>query len=140
MLKASIAGLLVLFLLVSCKKDSDETQIRTSINDMALAIEAKNGREFATYLDEQFQDQDGRTRKKIRAMLAVIFLQNKTIKVNYNIDTLKVTKNTAQVTISVTNTDGNLVGFRYSRVSIQSLWKKTNNGWLLYRARWERID
>jgi len=140
MLKASIAGLLVLLLLVSCKKDSDETQIRTSINDMALAIEAKNGREFATYLDEQFQDQDGRTRKEIRAMLAVVFLKNKTIKVNYNIDTLKVTKNTAQVSISVTNTDGNLIGFRSSRISVQSLWEKTNNDWLLYRARWERID
>ena len=107
---------------------------------MALAIEAKNGREFVSYLDEQFQDQDGRTRKKIRAMLAAIFLQNKAIKVNYNIDTMKVVDNTAQVSISVKNTDGSLIGFRSSRVSIQSLWKKPDNDWLLYRARWEKMD
>ncbi len=78
MQKASIAGLIALvLLLVSCKKDSDEMQIRTRVDEMALAIEAKNGREFVSYLDEQFQDQDGTTRKKIRAMLAVIFLQKK---------------------------------------------------------------
>ncbi len=141
MQKASIAGLIALvLLLVSCKKDSDEMQIRTRVDEMALAIEAKNGREFVSYLDEQFQDQDGRTRKKIRAMLAVIFLQNKTIKVNYKIDELKVSDNTAQVLISVTNTDGSLIGFRSSRISIQSLWKKINNEWALYRARWKRID
>ncbi|MFV1992637.1 MAG: hypothetical protein ACC635_01940 [Acidiferrobacterales bacterium] len=140
MQKVSIAGLLILLLLASCKKDSDETQIRNRINEMALAIEAKNGREFVNYLDEQFQDQDGRTRKKIRAMLAVIFLQNKTIKVNYQIDALKLVDNTAQVSIHVTSSDGYLVGFRASRVSIQSLWKKTNGEWALYRARWARTD
>ena len=79
MQKVSIVGFLVLLLLVSCKKDSDETKIRTVINEMALAIEAKNGREFTSYLDEQFQDQDGRTRKKIRAMLAAIFLDRKSV-------------------------------------------------------------
>lgn len=127
-------------MLIGCKEVSIESKIRNQINKMALAVEEKNGRDFIEYLDENFQDQDGRNKKQIRGILAAIFLQNKTINVTYSIDEIQIQEGIVLASINVKNTAGKLFRTSASDVLIRSQWREHENEWLVYRAQWERID
>lgn len=126
--------------LAGCNKDSDESKIRRMITEMAQAVEAKNGREFISYLHDKFQDQGGRNKGQIRGMLAVIFLQNKKINISFDIDKILVQDESAQANIIVKGSEGQLFRLRTSQLVIQSLWKKHEDDWLLYRVNWKRLD
>lgn len=131
--------LVIICLTTGCTKDSAETEIKKQITKMVTAVEEKKGRDFIAYLDDEFQDQDGRDKRKIRGILTAIFLQNKPISLNYNLDKLQVLNNTAQSTVSLKNIDGRLFRMNASQLIIKSQWRKKDNEWLIYRTNWERV-
>lgn len=131
--------LISIFLITGCDKDSAEIKIRRQIDEMAQAIEAKNGRDFIGHLKENFQDQDGRNKGQIRGMLAVIFMQHNKINISYSIDKVQVQGDSAQADILVKGSAGRVFNLRASRLSIQSLWKEHEGEWMLYRVHWEKL-
>jgi len=136
-----LAALLIFTLILpSCKRDNPEMIIRARIGKLAEYVETKNGKNFVNLLTNNFQDHNGRGPREIRGMLAVIFLQNKTINISYNIDRIQVQGESAQADITVKTSNSKLFNLGKATLSIHSQWLAVDGNWLLYRARWERME
>lgn len=132
--------LLPLVLLVSCYVD-EVGRIRDTLTSLQASVENRQPREFASYLAEGFEDQQGRNAQAIRGYLAGLFLRNASIHVFIaNVD-IRLDGDTATSSCLVTVTGGQgLIPERMRRIVLLLEWRKDAGNWKVYRANWHEPE
>jgi hypothetical protein len=127
-------------MLVACSRSSDESQIRTAIDEMAQAIENRQPKQLLTHLAPSFQGQESIDRDGVRGMMAAQFVRNENIKVFLSGVRIAVNGQlaTARFKATLTGAQG-VLPERLQYVDVELEWWKDKKQWSVVRATWQPV-
>jgi len=139
---------LILILNVSCseKTRSPEDEIKQYIESGKIAAENRNHSELADLINEQYRDQKGWDKKRIKNMARAYFLIHQNIYLLTKIDNITFqNKNNAFVVLYVAMAgtainDLNAINRLRAKVYKFELQLIKNDSWLLHQAKWKAAD
>lgn len=132
--------LLVGFLsLWGCHRSSDEELIRARIAAMADAVEKHQVGTIDDALMAPFSAQQGQYDKKaLLNWMRLLLLKNAAVTVSVNHVALKISgeRADAQLTVLILGGPGGLIPEKGRLLNVESVWRKTGDGWQVYSAQW----
>ncbi len=126
-------------LLTACSRSDPEKELRSAVDKMQAAIEAKDASGFLEHVAEDFTRESGSfDKKEARRMLAGVFLTNQSIKVVTTVRDIKIEgqRATAQITVLATGSSG-LLPERGQSWAFTTNWRRESGRWRVFNAEWK---
>ncbi len=138
------AGLLVWVLASACGGPSagPEEQLRTWVEQVQLAAEAKDRRELVGMLSPAYADSRGNDIDDIENMLRAYFFRQNTIKLLMSVDEIRLYGESAaeiDLTVGMAGSNNGAFGFKADAYRFQLELEQKGGDWLLLAARWAAL-
>ena len=131
-MRKSIASICAIFVLLACRSDKPEAQVRRAFETCRAAVEAGDAAAAAAPLDPAFRGPEGMDRATARLFLLGTFRQEKVgVTVVRNDVAMRGSEAFQEVDLILTGRSGSLLPQEASQRSLRLRWRKAGSDWTL---------
>lgn len=138
MMRTIAVALVAALLAVGCGRSDPEKELRSTISEMAQAIEKREPAAFMEAVADDFVRESGAFGKQdARRILAGVFLRNDRITVSAVVTEVRVDGDRATASVKVLATGGaGLLPERGQTWNFDSAWRREGGRWKVFNAEW----